>query len=76
MADTMNRDDVERIARSALKDLGVDASALSVRPVEAQPGQWRIEIRAGSAPLVITCGPGSSAQWVRDQVREKYLAQH
>jgi hypothetical protein len=71
----MNQSDVERIARTALKDLGADLSTLSVRPVDGRPDEWRIEIRGGT-PLTITCGKGSSAQWVREQICEKYLAQH
>jgi hypothetical protein len=72
----MNQGDVERIARTALKDLGADLSALSVRPVDGRPDEWRIDVRGVRTPLTITCGQGSSAQWVRSQICEKYLAQH
>ena len=72
----MNQDDVERIARTALKDLGADLSKLSVQPVDGRPGQWRIDIRGAGKPMTITCGTGSSAQWVREQICEKYLAQN
>jgi hypothetical protein len=71
----MDQSDVERIARTALKDLGADLSALSVRPVDGRPGEWRIDIGGNRKPLTITCGKGSSAQWVRNQICEKYLAQ-
>jgi hypothetical protein len=75
-ADTgMNQDDVERIARRALKDLGADLSELSVQPVDGRPDQWRIEIGGAAKPLTISCGRGSTAQWVRQQICEKYLAQ-
>jgi len=72
----MNQSDVERIARTALKDLGADLSTLSVRPVDGRPGEWQIDVRGVRKPLTITCGEGSSAQWVRAQICEKYLAQN
>ena len=71
----MNQDDVERIARRALKDLGADLSELSVQPVDGRPDQWRIGYRGAAKPLTINCGSGSTAQWVREQICEKYLAQ-
>jgi hypothetical protein len=44
---------------------------------DGQPGHWRIDIQGGHGPgrLKIRCGEGSSAQWVRDQIFEQYLAQ-
>ena len=72
----MDQSDVERIARTALKDMGADLSALSVRPVDGRPGEWRIDLGGARKPLTITCGKGSSAQWVRAQICEKYLAQN
>ena len=75
MPSTMEQQDVERIARAALKELGVVGVEMAVVPVVGQPGHWRIDIR-GSQGLKIKCGQGSSAQWVRDQIFEQYLAQH
>ena len=71
----MEQHDVERIARAALKELGVFGVEPVVAPIEGQQGHWQIDIR-GSRALKIKCGEGSSAQWVRDQIFEQYLAQH
>jgi hypothetical protein len=72
----LEQQDVERIAHAALKELGVFGAVLTVAP-EGQPGHWRIDIKGGHGPvqLKIKCGQGSSAQWVRDQIFEQYLAQ-
>lgn len=73
----LEQHDVERIARLTLKELGVVAPELTVAAVAGRPGHWRIDIRGGhtNAALNITCSQGSSPQWVRDQIFEKYLAQ-
>ena len=70
----MEQQDVERIARATLKELGVVGVEMAVAPVDGQPGQWRIEIR-GSRGLKIKCGQGTTPQWVREQIFEQYLAQ-
>lgn len=72
----MEQQDLERIARATMKELGVHGAVLTITP-EAQPGQWRIDIQGGHGPnrLKIKCGQGSSPQWVRDQIFEQYLAQ-
>ncbi|MEP6914473.1 MAG: hypothetical protein ABJC89_02455 [Acidobacteriota bacterium] len=72
----MEQHDVERIAHASLRELGVFGVALTVA-ADGAPGHWRIDIKGGHGPshLKIRCGPGSSAQWVRDQIFEQYLAQ-
>jgi hypothetical protein len=72
---TLEQQDVERIARAAMKELGAHGAVLTIRQ-EAQPGHWRIDIQGGHGPdhLKIKCGQGSSAQWVREQIFEQYLA--
>ncbi|OFW03841.1 MAG: hypothetical protein A3H96_06575 [Acidobacteria bacterium RIFCSPLOWO2_02_FULL_67_36] len=74
----MEQQDVERIARAALKDLGVSASEMTIAAVDGQPGHFRIDITGGrgSSRLKIRCGAGSSPQWVRNQILEQYQAQH
>lgn len=70
----MEQHDVERIARAALKELGVPAPDLSIQS-DGRPGSWRIEIRGnrnGPGMLRIKCGQGSSAQWVREQIFDQY----
>jgi hypothetical protein len=72
----VEQDDVERIARASLRELGVFGVALTVA-ADGPPGHWRIDIKGGHGPgrLKIRCGAGSTAQWVRDQIFEQYLAQ-
>ena len=70
----MEAHEVERIARAALKELGLPRADLTIQ-AEAQPGHWRIDIRGnvnGPGTLKIRCGQGSSPQWVRDQIFEQY----
>jgi hypothetical protein len=69
----LEQHDVERIARATLKELGLPSADLSIEP-DGRPGRWRIQIRGGHGPatLKVTCGQGSSAQWVRDQIFEQY----
>lgn len=68
----LEQQDVERIARAALKELGVSLSTLSVRP-DAQPGVYRIDF-GGDRTLRITCGQGSTPQWVRNQIFDQFLS--
>lgn len=73
----MDRQDVERIARAALRELGLPKPELTIEPVAGQPGQWRIDIRGnnqGPGTLKIKCGEGSTAQWVRSQIFDQYTA--
>ena len=72
----MEQQDLERIARAALKELGLPRADLTIQP-DGPPGHWRILIRGdanGPSTLKIKCGQGSSAQWVRDQIFDQYTA--
>jgi hypothetical protein len=71
-AETLSQQDVERIARKALKELGVSTATVTVVPAGA-PGVWRIDF-GGDKPLQIKCGRGSTAQWVRTQIFDQYLS--
>jgi hypothetical protein len=68
----VEQQDVERIARRTLNELGV-GSSVTVVPAGSQPGAWRIEL-AGGRVLRITCGEGSTAQWVRQQIFDQVLS--
>lgn len=73
----MDHQDVERIARAALRELGLPRPDLTIEQVDGQPGHWRIDIhgnRQGPATLKIKCGAGTSAQWVRTQIIDQYNA--
>ncbi|HVL66207.1 MAG TPA: hypothetical protein VM364_02970 [Vicinamibacterales bacterium] len=70
----MEQQDIERIARAALKELGATGGDLRIEP-DQRAGHWRIEIRGnlhGPSTLRIKCGQGSSAQWVRDQIFDQF----
>jgi hypothetical protein len=66
--------DVERIARGALRDLGVSDAAIAVAPDEAQRDAWRIDVTGpnGTTTITIRCGAGTTAQWVREQVFNQF----
>ena len=67
----MTVEDLERIARQALRELGAGDPPLTVT---ARPGnRWRVEI-GGGTPLTLTVrgGAGTSAQFIRDQIFEQF----
>jgi hypothetical protein len=70
----VEQQDVERIARAALKELGVTAASLTVTHTHGTPGVYHVDF-GGARALKVKCGPGSSAQWIRDQIFEQYQAQ-
>ena len=65
----MEQQDVERIARAAMKELG-ESAEMTIAPVEGQPGLWRIDLRSAQGPstLKIRGGQGTTPQWVREQI--------
>ncbi len=73
----MEQQELERIVRATLKELGVTAAALTIAPMDGQSGRWSIDIGGSRSAgrLKITCGPGSTALWVRQQIFDQYLAQ-
>ena len=73
----MDQQDVERIARATLRELGLATPDLTIAQVAGQPGLWRIQIRGnvhGPDTLNVKCGAGSTAQWVREQIFNQYTA--
>ena len=73
----VERQDVERIARKALKELGASGAERALVSADDQPGHWRIEFDGpnGRARLRVKGGAGTSPQWVRVQIFQQYLAQ-
>ena len=66
----MDQQDLERIARTTLKELGLSPTGVTIVPA-GPPGQWRLEIqglRNGPGTLNIKCGKGTTPQWVREQI--------
>ena len=70
----MEQQDIERIARAALKDLGVLPAVLTVTPVAGTAGVYEVDF-GGASTLKVKCGRGSTAQWVRNQIFEQYQQQ-
>ena len=68
----MEQHDVERIARATLKELGLATADVVIAPIAGQPGHWDINISGRHEPLKIRCGRGSSPQWVREQIFNRY----
>ena len=70
----LNQQEIERIARIALKELGVASTQLTIAPMEGRPGHWRIDIQTphGRDSLKIRCSEGTTAQWVREQIFDQY----
>jgi hypothetical protein len=74
----LERQDVERIARAALKELGVSRPDRTVVLPDDQPGHWRIDYEGamGTGRITIKCGQGTTPQWVREQIFQQYLMQN
>ena len=67
----MDQQDIERIARIAIKELGESSARMTIAPVAGQPGQGRIDLHnpsRGPGTLKIKCSEGTTAQWVREQI--------
>ncbi len=68
----MTQQDVERIAKVALRELGAGDVALAVAPGNARD-IWIITIAGEkSRSLRIRAGEGTSAQFVRNQIFEQF----
>ena len=65
----MNQRDLERIAKGVLRELGVTDIGMAVAP-DVQPDRWRLTV-SGHPVLIIRCGPGTTAQFVRNQIFEQ-----
>lgn len=71
----MERQDLERIARAALHDLGVPNADVTVTEDTERPGLWCIDLRgAEQRQLRIRCSQGTSPQFVREQVFEQFAS--
>lgn len=68
----MNVEDLERIVRHALRELGVGDVSVKITP-DAQADRWHVEIGGGTQGTAsIRAGAGTSAQFVRDQIFEQF----
>jgi hypothetical protein len=68
----MEAQDVERIARIALRELGAGDPPISVTP-DTQPDRWRIVV-GGNDPVTLTirAGAGTRPQFVREQIFSQF----
>lgn len=64
----MQPPDLERIAKLALRELGVGDPPVTITPDE-QPDRWRVSV-GGSEPatLTIRAGSGTTANHIREQI--------
>lgn len=72
----MTQGDVERIAHATVRELGIPGAVVTVT-AGARPGEFRVDIQGGrrAVSLRVRCGPGSTAQWVHQQIFDQYTAQ-
>ena len=68
----MDSQDLERIAKHALRELGAGDVPVTVT-AEPHADRWRVDV-GGSMPatLWIRAGAGTSAQFIRDQIFEQF----
>lgn len=64
--------ELERIARTVLRELGAGDPPVSVS-AEPQPDRWRIQV-GGSDPATLTvrAGSGTTVQYVREQIFKQF----
>lgn len=70
----MQIQDLERIAKLALRDLGAPDVPFTVT-AEPQPDRWRLSL-GGHYPstIIVRAGAGTTPQYVRQQIFEQYSA--
>jgi hypothetical protein len=70
----MQLQQIEHIARIALRELGAGDPPLRIEP-DTQPDRWRIDV-GGSDPLTLTvrAGSGTTPQFVREQIFTQFAA--
>ncbi|HTL42713.1 MAG TPA: hypothetical protein VL262_00130 [Vicinamibacterales bacterium] len=70
----MQLQDVERIARLALRELGAGDVPLTIT-AEPQPDRWRVAIGGNvQTTLSIRAGSGTTPQYVREQIFDQFNA--
>jgi hypothetical protein len=68
----MQPQDLERIAKLALRELGAGDPPLTIT-ADDQPDRWRLSI-GGSDPIVLTirAGRGTTANHIREQIFNQF----
>lgn len=69
----MTSEDVERIAKAALRELGLGDPPLTITKSDSGDDQWRIVV-GGREPqtLTIRAGSGTSATFVLEQIVSQF----
>ena len=68
----MEAQDVERIAKLALRELGAGDPPITVS-ADSQSSRWRIVVGGDEpATLTIRAGSGTTAQYVREQIFNQF----
>lgn len=70
----MQPQDLERIAKLALRELGAGNPPLTIT-ADGQPDRWRVTI-GGSDPatLTIRAGSGTTSNYIREQIFDQFSA--
>ncbi len=64
----MQPQDLERIAKTVLRELGVGEPPLTIT-AEAQPNRWRLKVGGNDpATMTIRAGDGTTASHIREQI--------
>ena len=68
----MHPEDLERIAKKALRELGVGDPPLTIT-ADGQPDRWRLSV-GGSDPatLTIRAGSGTTPGYIREQIFNQF----
>jgi len=68
----MQPQDLERIAKVALRELGAGDPPLKVT-AESQPDRWRVDVGGSvQTTMSIRAGAGTSAQFIRQQIFDQF----
>ena len=68
----MQAQDLERIAKLALRELGVGDAPVTVT-ADSQPDRWRIVVGGNDpATMTIRAGSGTTPQFVREQIFNQF----
>jgi hypothetical protein len=70
----MELQDLERIAKNVLRELGAGNPPVTITPA-GQPDRWRVSV-GGSDPAILTirAGSGTTPQFVREQIFNQFAA--
>ena len=71
----MQQQDLERIAKAVLRELGAGDPPVRITAAAGQPDQWTVEV-GGSDPVTLSvrAGSGTSPQFVREQIFNQLAA--